>query len=206
MQMDPLIISFFTQDWEYPAHAARLKRECSDLGLDNHIIEIPSTGSYRDNCRQKPFFILDSLEKFQQPVLWLDVDASIIRYPDVLLSDLAHKHDIAAVRKKIGLDHWYVGSIWFNHTTATKNLIDHWCRALGSSVDDGAFQLIYAKHKNEIKLLELDPQIHMILDRRQPVPLPGTCFAHRISKGESKQEEKRLSKKISRAKKHHAND
>lgn len=29
--MLPLIVSFYTNDWEYPIHAARLKRECGRL-------------------------------------------------------------------------------------------------------------------------------------------------------------------------------
>lgn len=200
--MTPFIISFFTNDWEYPDHAVRLRRECQDLGIESHIVEIESTGSYRGNCSKKPQFILDSLQRFQRPLLWLDVDASILKYPRELISDEILRYDIAAIRKKPNLDHWYVGSMWFNYTPVTVEFMKQWCQRVGTFVDDGAFQSVYVDHKHALRLMELDPSMHTVMIRGQPAISPETCFAHRISRGQSKQEEKKASKKISQAKKH----
>jgi hypothetical protein len=198
--MKPLVISFYTNDWEYSAHAVRLRQECQDLNLDHHIVELTSTGSYRGNCGLKPGFILQSLKKFKMPVLWLDVDASILRYPSELLIDSIHQYDIAAIRKKPGMNHWYVGSIWFNYTTNTLAFVNQWSQQVGTFADDGAFQLIYDQNQSDLKLFELNPVIHSIRVRGQPAIGPETCFSHRISRGEIKQKEKRLSRHISEIK------
>lgn len=39
--MLPVIVSFYTDDWKYPAYAALLKRQCDDLGLEHHIEMLP---------------------------------------------------------------------------------------------------------------------------------------------------------------------
>jgi hypothetical protein len=192
--MLPFIISFFTQDWEYPAHAKRLRQECQSLGIDSHIVELESTGSYRANCSKKPGFILESLQRFQKPLLWLDVDASIIKYPDELLCYSAHSYDLAAIRKKPGLDHWYVGSIWFNYTPAALEFVDAWNKTSGQFADDGAFQLTYANQGHNVHVMELDIDLHDVRHRGAPSIGPRVCFSHRISRGTSKQAEKRASK------------
>lgn len=198
--MEPLIISFFTQDWEYPQHAKRLEKECRDLDIDLYVKELESTGSYRANCGKKPMFIMSCLEKFRRPVLWLDVDASIMRYPSELLSDTVLCYDIAAIRKKPNLDHWYVGSIWFNHTEHTLRFVDAWCKNSNGFADDGAFQDTYPNHPH-LRIKELDPAIHVVKSRTTTLPNDRVCFVHRISRGSSKREEKITSNKISQIKK-----
>jgi hypothetical protein len=49
-----LIVSFYTNDWEYPAHAERLRKECDALKLEHHIKEMPSAGGYLQNTCIKP--------------------------------------------------------------------------------------------------------------------------------------------------------
>jgi len=199
--MEPLIISFFTSDWEYPEHAQRLESECRSLAIDSHIVEIESTGSYRKNCSKKPRFILEALEKFQRPLLWLDVDASIIRYPSALMTKDVLSYDIAAVRKKPQFDFWYVNSLWFNYTPRTSAFVELWCQAANNVADDGAFQAVYAKNKSNISLLALDPAMHMILSKDRSALDDDICFVHRTSRGQSKQEERLLSRKLSQEKK-----
>jgi hypothetical protein len=199
--MRPLVISFFTQDWEYPQHAKRLERECWDLGIELYIKELESTGSYRTNCGKKPVFILDCLQEFRRPVLWLDVDASILKYPSQISNETQIYYDIAAVRKKPNLDHWYVGSIWFNHTEPVLRFVSDWCDNSDGFADDGVFQETYTAHRANLRVKELDPAIHVIKSRGAAVTGDQVCFIHRISRGSSKHQEKITSKKISQFKK-----
>ena len=72
------IISYFTDDWLYPEFADSLVEDCERLDLDYYIKGIDSFGDYRLNCGYKPSFILECLQKFEEPVLWVKIMPLII--------------------------------------------------------------------------------------------------------------------------------
>jgi hypothetical protein len=63
----------------YTDHAQKWVDSVKSYALDYHIEEL-SGGNYWENTRRKPQFILNCLNKFQDAVLWIDVDTTFQSY------------------------------------------------------------------------------------------------------------------------------
>ena len=186
--MNPTLISFFTNDWEYPAHAKRLKRECEILKIDYVIKERPSAGGYLENTCMKPFFILECLKELKKPVLWVDVDASIYKTP-ALLKNL--NADFAAMPKAAGMSRkWHVGTLWFNYTPKAIKFLEKWCKLSHKLSDESALQDLWENYQ-DINCFELPATYHLLLIHGNK-PSHQTVIAHRISDGKSKKEQRHL--------------
>lgn len=75
----PLVISFYTVDTPYEEEVKYLQASCQSLGIDHHIEGIPSAGSWEMNCAFKPIFILQKMQEFKRPLLWVDADAVFLK-------------------------------------------------------------------------------------------------------------------------------
>lgn len=189
------IISFYTNDWTYPAHAERLKKECDAIGINSLIEELPTTGSYLKNTCMKPQFILDKLNEIKSPVLWVDVDGSIYKKPeliDMLDCDFAAKR-MSAERSRT----WHVGTMWFNYTPRMIHFLESWIKNIGVISDESALEKTWSEMSGLISTYDLPPEYFHIIRRTREIP-KDTVIAHRISDGESKKLE--LPEAIERAK------
>ena len=187
--MLPVVISFYTNDWEYPQHAIRLTSECLKLNLKYVIKERPSKGGYLENTCQKPFFIRECLRSLNAPVLWVDVDASIYKRPiffDGLDADVSLKHkDPKKYRRK-----YHVGTMWFNNTPMAYRLLDLWCERVGSLSDESTLEDIYSEIESEgCRIVDMPVEYHEIQKRDFRI-LADTVIMHRLSKGESKKKQR----------------
>lgn len=70
----------------YSRAADNLKDQCEALGVDHHIVSRDYGGSWLDNVRAKPTFLLEMVEELREPFLWLDVDCRILRPLDFTVS------------------------------------------------------------------------------------------------------------------------
>jgi len=160
MNNDTLIISFYTDDWEYPNHAEQLKSTCNELGFENYIIEKPSTKNYIKNTAIKPFFIKECLEKFKRPVTWIDVDALILKKFTLDISDVdmlaCEQHD----RK------WSVSFLSINYTPAALNFLTEWCNETQSKLpgktDEAALERAWQSQKNNINIRPLPETFNFV--------------------------------------------
>lgn len=135
----PLIVSFFTQDWEYPRHAAELKSDCVRLGLDHRIEELPSLGRFAANCSMKPVYIRKCLAEERRPVLWVDVDSRLRKVPEWFrgtdhLYDLQARHTIPEHNRRTK---WHVVVMWWNFTPAVMEFMDRWIEATQRTLAEG---------------------------------------------------------------------
>jgi len=82
------IISFHTDDAFYSSMAKKLEQSCLQFELKYQIEKIQSKGSWVFNCAYKSNFILDKLseEKENDCIIWVDSDAQIVKYPELLFS------------------------------------------------------------------------------------------------------------------------
>jgi len=182
-----IITSFYTPDWQYPEFARQLTHDCEKLGLEYHIIEKQSNNDYAKNCNIKPFFIKEMLEKFKRPILWMDIDGSIISKPNLFFTDEILNYDIAANRGRSNPEKIHVGSIWFNYTSITMAFINDWCdKVLAGGVDDGQFNSTWKNHKDTIRLYELPQNYFVILKSLNSMPPENSYIIHRISKSSLK--------------------
>lgn len=116
----PIYVSFYTP--EYKSYADNLEASLRRFGLKYEIRQIQSLGKWEKNCNFKPVFIAEMMEKYNSPIVWLDADATVESYPtlfDNTLSDIAvhfrNGHELLS------------GTVFFNHTTKSKDLIRMWC-------------------------------------------------------------------------------
>ena len=183
----PLVVSFFTNDWQYPAHGLRLEKECQALGLDYRIEEHASRGGYIENSCIKPFFIRKCLQEEKRPVLWVDVDGSILK-PPVFFLDLNYDFQArkinSAHRKRI----WHVGTMWFNPTPETMDFVDEWCARTGDMTDESALDQTWKSRQWPLRTRDIPSEYFHILERNRP-PLDEVVIAHRLSNGPSKQKQ-----------------
>jgi len=151
----PTVVSYFTPNWEYPAHAARLRASCESLGLPHVIEELPDQGAWRANGRLKPAFILEKMEELQRPLLWTDVDNEFLAVPTGLRADV----DFMAVarkgtrfRRRSGWA-WCVWVMLFNPTPGTMKLLRWWVDDTSASTDsdDRSFERVWRQHRSELK-------------------------------------------------------
>jgi hypothetical protein len=135
------IVSFYTPNWEYPAHAERLRRECERLSLPCVIEQRPDMGGYLANCRQKPRYLCEVRDRVSGPLLWVDVDGSILERP-VDLPDVdfaARAKDKRRDRRVHRTDRmWHVGTLYFGDTEAARDLLGLWVEHLGDDSDEAA--------------------------------------------------------------------
>jgi len=76
----PKLIAYYTEGDKknfYVNAAKNLEAQCKKYGFDYYFEKKPSFGDYTKNCKIKPKFILDCLTKFNEPVIFLDIDASL---------------------------------------------------------------------------------------------------------------------------------
>lgn len=189
--MPPLIISFYTNDWEYPQHAVRLRAECEALGITNFIAERASTADYIKNTAIKPFFILEMLNKFKRPLFWVDVDAMLLQP----LTTPTEECDIAACRyanENINRQ-WAVATLWFNYTPAALEFLAEWCAQAQNGTDEAAFDAAWRAKQSSVVVSALPNTYHFVKwSHRLEIPA-DTVVCHQLSKFEDKMRRKEQS-------------
>lgn len=147
----PLIVSFFTDDGTYHQDALALREDCERLQLDYYIEFKESQGCYGKNCSMKASFILDCLNRFKRPVLWLDADASIKKLPKIL-HNLTADVGAAVTPSWHKLSH-YSGALFFNNTIKAKEFLKTWHEKTGNKVDHEA--LCHTLRETPAKICDL---------------------------------------------------
>lgn len=183
----PLIISFYTADWLYPEHAIRFAKECEDLQLDHHIECRASAGGYLQNTCQKPQFILESLA-LDRPVLWIDVDGSILKKPDFFLDfagDFAARR-MPASRKRT----WHVGTMYWAPSEASIAFIERWIENTGGMSDESSLEVTWQELGHTLSSENLPPEYFEI--PRFGGPGTKDCVVlHRLSNSLSKRQQRK---------------
>jgi len=179
-----LLISYYTENWAYPAHAHRLKQECKALKIRHRIEALQDTGSYLKNCCYKPRYILECLREEKAPVLWVDVDASILAYPEYF--DTGLDYDMQAKRMKEPRKRtWHVGTIWFNYNPTVMQFLTKWAENTGACSDESSLEQTW--REMPIKARDIPDDYFGITGDR-----PFGVICHRISDSLSKKRESKF--------------
>lgn len=186
--MNLTIISFYTKDWLYEHYSKLLKKDCDRLGLQCKIEELPSTNSYLKNTCLKPQFILDKLIETKAPVLWVDVDGTILKKP-IFFENNTDQFDFAAkkmpsYRKRT----WHVGTMWFNYTPAMLAFLENWIINTGNISDESGLEKTWRENKLSLRTSDI-PQEYFIIEPKNKMVPTNTVIFHRISSGLSKKKE-----------------
>lgn len=144
----PIIVSYYTEGDRnnfYSKCFTELKKQCEQFSFLHYFEKKNSLKDYHKNCKQKPKFILECLEKFNNPVLFIDIDCILSGNIPVSFLNLIN-YDIA-VAKTDGLVndnekecsllsnyncgdpksiHIRDGLIFANNTIQAKQFIEQW--------------------------------------------------------------------------------
>ena len=188
----PTVISFYTNNWEYPAYANKLMKSCERLDVGAYIVEVEDTGSWIGNTKRKPQFILDQLTNLKRPVLWIDVDGSLYKRPTLLQEPF--EYDIALRPRPGGhARKWHVGTMYFSYNERAIKFIEQWIyyteKAGKDGSDDRALEDMWKGDKltfDDLRVFELPATYFQMLNSNHPTPLLPTVIAHRASEGDSK--------------------
>lgn len=111
MTQNIIFISFYTNDGQYPQLARKLKKSLNKFNLENYIFKVNKKfNTWEEGTHFKSTFILDSLLKFRESVVWLDIDTEIWKFPELLFDD----HDFAIYNWIADKDHHLDGKILFD--------------------------------------------------------------------------------------------
>ena len=127
----PLVIAYYTVDTPYQHEAESLKVSLEAVGYSYDIRGVPNQGSWQKNTQLKAQFVDHMLAAYTgRPLLYLDVDAIMIK-PPIALDDLpAQGADIAAVHfltkpGQLGTE-LLSGTVWFGNTKPCRRVVQKW--------------------------------------------------------------------------------
>lgn len=186
--MKPTVISFYTPEWRYPEFAEKLRKDCQRHRLQYLIEERESKNDYVKNCNIKPEFIKEKLLETKGPVIWIDVDGSIVKLPRLMIDAAEQNYDIAANRPLHDIKRIHVGSFMLNYTQPILDFIDHWLYEIKrkNGIDDAAFNGVFRDHQDKMKILELPAEYFTLLAKHSdPVP-EQAVIVHRLSSSDLK--------------------
>ena len=129
------IISFYSDvdgTTYYSDCAKRLAPQLTALDIPHDIRDKPSLGSYQKNCLSKPLFIASMLAEKKKPVVWLDVDASVIRTME-MLDSYEGNTDIGIACSQNNIMTAIPCMMYFGYTDASNWFLNEWismCNAL----------------------------------------------------------------------------
>jgi len=186
----PTIISFYTRAWLYPNYAIKMRVACKVLGLEHHIVSREDAGGWVANTRMKPQFIYEAIQELQRPVLWIDVDGTILHIPELLRE--GYPFDFAA--RKMGKHRdrtWQVGTLYFNYTPESLAFLKEWNRKIVDDTwsDELSLDELWLEQGEEIRNLrvgELPKEYFQMLRGDNSTPSPSSVICHRASKGDDK--------------------
>ena len=119
-----IVIAYYTVGTviNYKAMVLQFVRSLERFDLKYDIEEIRDRGSWRKNLVYRPRFILKMLDKYQEPVLSIDVDATVCARPQLLLNNPSC--DVAffcyADQKPCG------GTLYFANTEMARKILRAW--------------------------------------------------------------------------------
>jgi hypothetical protein len=153
--MKTLFVSYYSDippSTFYSDSAKNLKKSIETFGGRIHIEQLPNLGSYAMNCLRKPKFILDCLNKFQEPIIWIDADSEVHSLP-IEMENL--DVDVACVEK--GNKCPESALIYFNNTDGSRSFIKSWlsgCAVEAPELDHPVLKdLWYGQSKEKRKSL-----------------------------------------------------
>jgi hypothetical protein len=168
-----IVVSYWTND-AYKEYGLRMEASAKRLGLPTSCDALADRGSWQANNYIKPAFILDKLNQFNQPVLWVDADAVFHRMPDFLLWETSG-FDVAAYYH--GVKNPWAGTLFFQDNLASRKLLKLWIRLIQEAqpgMDQDVLSTVLAK-SYEFNTLRLPPSycwVERFMRRHYPAAQP----------------------------------
>ena len=168
MKRKPLYVAFYTVGTIYEEEAKRLRASLDRFGLEHDIVGVQSRGDWYANTCMTAEFLCKSLDGHKtRPLVYVDADAVVRRYPAIFDDLDPAQHDLAAYRLPNGEQP--NGTLWLSN--------NHKCRVVCEIYRQRV--LASPKERNEQRHLDDAMCDHNGL---RVVTLPVTyCYIHEIT-------------------------
>ncbi|MGB7977964.1 MAG: putative nucleotide-diphospho-sugar transferase [Chlamydiales bacterium] len=176
------LISFYTKNTIYEKEIEDLAASCQTLGIDHYIEAREDLGSWETNCSQKPLFIYECLQRFNEPLLWVDADGIAFQKPQLHLGEC----DLGLYFNNKNTLHARNATIYVSPTENAKAFLQLWYETLLTlnarpnrrlTPDQPVMISLIRKKTIPLKIGEL-PLAYMQIFDRDKVPLDQTVILH----------------------------
>ena len=174
-------ISYYTPgDYENVMNT-HLRPSLEWWNLNHYIEETEDLKNWNLNTAYKPTFILNALNKYKEDIVFLDADATIESYPQ-LLFDLPKETDLGAHwfdwflhwRNQTGGNNFHLlsGTLFIKYNEKMLNLVKEWiskCQEQSNVWEQKILQQIVEK-RNDLNIYKLPANYCAVIDRKGKVP------------------------------------
>ena len=74
-----IVVSYYTDNSDYPEFAKNLKENLDNLNIKHHIPLLENNFNRNKNMSLRWNLLNDCMEKFDEPLLWIDVDSEVLK-------------------------------------------------------------------------------------------------------------------------------
>lgn len=142
-QQRPVVVGYFTEGTPYEKEIRGMEQSARFFGLTTRIYAMPNQGEWHKNCLLKPTVIQMALDEFpDKPILFLDADSRIRRYPVLFDTMKAHfaycEFDWAEVPGSTRTGKEVSSAVlYMKPTKSVHNLVENWKDAADRCISDG---------------------------------------------------------------------
>ena len=176
------LISFYTKNTIYEKEIEDLSASCKSLQIDHYIEAREDLGCWEKNCSQKPLFIYECLQKFNEPLLWVDSDGIALQKPQLDLGEC----DLGLYFNNKRTKHARNATIFVSPTQAAKDFMWLWHETLQNlnappkkklTPDQPVMISLIRKNTIPLKIANLPLEYMQIFDRDR-IPFDKTVILH----------------------------
>lgn len=185
------IISFYSDIGDntyYSDNAIKFKTQCEILNISYDIEEIQSHQNWMLNCLNKPKFIMDKINKYRCPIIWMDIDTILINAFSEFDNCDCDIGFIIATEKLISIK---ASPIYFNYTNNSIKLIQDWLNICENAQKNNLIELdhdalrydVLLKHKDQLQMKILSEKYFQkyLLNQEAPYSLKPNNIYNKIA-------------------------
>ena len=152
----PTVIGYYTEGTPYEEEIKGMEQTARFFGLETDIQPLPNLRDWAHNCLQKPTFILQMMKKHKGPVLYLDADARVRKYPylfDTFGGDVGYSEvDWSEIGPSKKSEKEVISSVlYLRNTKDVKSKVGAWEMACKAEIASGGktFDQVFLGHMIE---------------------------------------------------------
>lgn len=163
-----VVIGYYTTDPVYSECYKLLKASMDRFDM-KYDFEAIDPGEWKYITDLKPRIVLGMLEKYEQPILYLDVDAFVHEDLEPFFGSLNSDIAVHYLKKKGGEEELLSGTVYFDYNERVINMVKAWFSAGKNNPglnDQQSLQLAIQEFNVEFDLYQLPAQYTYIFDRK----------------------------------------
>lgn len=179
------VVTYYSPD--YSKNVDRLRATLDKHGIVHNLVKVPTFRNWLEGVRHKPHFLKSQLLKADGPIVWLDADATVEKYPS--LFDSFKDIDFACHFRNDKRYHneCLSGTLYINNTKGAIALLDAWIaeQQKDSDIWDQRSLQKAIELTHSYSIYRLPPQYTQIFDTMSYAGEP-VILHHQASRGKDK--------------------